>query len=287
MNNTSNESTPALLLRLQALLPKLSRAEKKVVEYVLSHPEEVIHLSVSGLAENSNVSDATVVRTCRNIGFDGFQHFKVTLAQGIVTPLQSIHEEIHYDDTVEQIIEKVFQGNLHTLNFTHNILSASAIEAAAAALMKAQNVYIYGLGNSHAVSLDLQHKLLRLGIHAYAFTDSHLQTIAATYITDKDLLFAISHSGSTVDVVECAKIAKNNGAVVISLTNIGSSPLSRVSDIKLYTASKETKYRIVAMSSRIAQMAIIDTIYTIIATRIPDISEKFHNIEKALETKKY
>lgn len=287
MNNTSNESTPALLLRLQALLPKLSRAEKKVVEYVLSHPEEVIHLSVSGLAENSNVSDATVVRTCRNIGFDGFQHFKVTLAQGIVTPLQSIHEEIHYDDTIEQIIEKVFQGNLHTLNFTHNILSASAIEAAAAALMKAQNVYIYGLGNSHAVSLDLQHKLLRLGIHAYAFTDSHLQTIAATYITDKDLLFAISHSGSTVDVVECAKIAKNNGAVVISLTNIGSSPLSRVSDIKLYTASKETKYRIVAMSSRIAQMAIIDTIYTIIATRIPDISEKFHNIEKALETKKY
>lgn len=282
-----NNPTPALLLRLKTLLPTLSRAEKKVVEYILDNTEAVIHLSVSGLAENSGVSDATVVRTCQNIGFDGFQHFKVTLAQDIVTPLQSIHEEIDYTDSAEEIIDKVFQGTLHTLNFTHTVLSVSVIESAVNALMQAENVYIYGLGNSQAISMDLQHKLLRLGMHAYAFIDSHIQTIVATHTTKKDVIFAISHSGSTVDVVESAKIAKKNGATVISLTNIGSSPLSKISDIKLYTASKETKYRIVAMNSRIAQMTIIDAIYTIIATRTPNISNKFHDIEEALETKKY
>lgn len=287
MNNTNNVSTPALLLRLKTLLPKMSRAEKQVVEYILSNPEDVIHHSVSDLAEYSNVSDATVVRACRAIGFDSFQHFKVTLAQGIVTPLQSIHEEINYDDSVEQIINKIFQGALHTINLTHDTITASVIEDAVTALMKAGKIYIMGLGNSHAVSIDLQHKLLRLGLHAYSYTDSHLQAIAATYLTKNDLLFAISHSGSSVDIVESAKIAKKNGATVVSLTNLGNSPLSRISDIKLFTASNETKYRIIAMNSRIAQMVIIDALYTIIATRIPDIAKKFHQLEEALDTKKY
>ena len=279
-------SSPALLLRLEALRPSMSPAEKQVVDYILKSPEEVIHLSVSGLAENSGVSDATVVRTCRNIGFDGYQDFKVTLAQDIVTPLQSIHEEIDYKDSVEVVIDKVFQGAFHTLNFTHDTIKASSIENAANSIINAKRICVVGQGNSHAIAVDLQHKLLRLGLNVIAYADSHLQTIAITYLSENDVLFCISHSGSSVDVIEDAKLAKKNGAIVISLTNIGSSPLSKISDINLFTASKETKYRIVALNSRIAQLAIIDTIYTLIAIRLPESSENFHRIEKALETKK-
>lgn len=284
---TNPQTNSALLMRLNSLRPNLSKAEQKVVDYTLQDPEEVIHLSVSGLAEISGVSEATVVRACRSMGFDGYQDFKVTLAQSIVTPLQSIHEDIAGEDSIEVMIDKIFQGTIHTLNFTHDAIKASAIESAVDAIMNAENVYVFGLGNSNAIACDLQHKLLRLGIKATAYTDSHLQSIIATHATEKDVVFAVSHSGSSIDVIYSSQIAKEHGATIISLTNIGSSPLSKISDIKLYTASSETKYRIVAMSSRIAQMAIIDTLYTIIAARTPEIAENFHNIEKALEVKKY
>jgi DNA-binding MurR/RpiR family transcriptional regulator len=283
----TNERVPALLLKMKAFYPSLSKSEQQVIDYIYENPEKVIYLSVAGLAENSGVSDATVIRACRSVGLNGYQDLKVTLAQDIVSPLQSIHEEINADDSASLILDKVFQGTLHAVNFTHDILKPEDIEKAATVISNARRIIIIGLGNSHAVALDLQHKLLRLGIDAMALTDSHLQTIVATLLGPNDVVFAISHSGSSKDIVESTQLAKANGATAISLTNIGSSPLSKISDIPLYTASSETKYHIVAMNSRIAQMTIIDSIYTLIAARKPDVIQGFRQIEKALNTKKY
>jgi RpiR family carbohydrate utilization transcriptional regulator len=282
-----NNRLPALLLKMKALRSTLSKAEQQVVDYIIENPEKVIYLSVAGLAENSKVSDATVVRTCRRLGLNGYQDLKVTLAQDIVTPLQSIHEEINLDDSAFVIVSKVFQGTLHAINFTHDTIKVESIEKAADAIMNARTVAIFGLGNSHSIAIDLQHKLMRLGINAVAYVDSHMQAIKATHLGQGDVVFAISHSGSSTDIVDSTKIAKNNGATTISLTNIGSSPLSKITDIQLYTASKETKYRIVALSSRIAQMVIIDSIYTIIACKKPGCVELFHSLEKSLNKKKY
>jgi DNA-binding MurR/RpiR family transcriptional regulator len=283
----NNQKLPALLLKMKSLYPSLSKAEQQVVDYIVDNPEKVIYLSVAGLAENSGVSDATVVRTCRSLGLNGYQDLKVTLAQDIVTPLQSIHEEINENDDASTIIDKVFQGTLHALTFTHDTLNVDSVVKAAEAIMQARNLVIIGLGNSHSIALDFQHKMLRLGIQAIAHSDSHMQAIACSNLTDKDVLFAISHSGSSRDIVDSTRIAKEQGATTISLTNIGVSPLNKITDIQLYTASKETKYRIVAMSSRIAQMAVIDSIYTIIAARTPTVVDVFRKIEKMLNPKKY
>jgi DNA-binding MurR/RpiR family transcriptional regulator len=281
------KKSPAIILKMKALFPTLSKSEKKVVNQIYKDPEKVIHLSVAGLAESCNVSEATVVRTCRTLGLDGYQDLKVTLAQDIVTPLQAINEEISSADTTNVIIDKIFQSTYHTLEFTHDNLKTATIEAAATAIMEAKNVLIIGLGNSHAIALDMVHKFLRLGINAEEFLDSHIQTIRATFLTKDDVLIAISHSGSTKDIVDCAKLAKKNGATVISFTNIGTSPLTKIADIKLYTASNETKYRIVSVDSRIAQMTIVDCIYTLIATREKGAVTEFRKIEAALENKKY
>ncbi|HWR22881.1 MAG TPA: MurR/RpiR family transcriptional regulator [Feifaniaceae bacterium] len=282
-----SEREPALIIKMKALRPSMSRAEQQVVDYIISNPETVIYLSVAGLAESSGVSDATVVRACRSLGLNGYQDLKVTLAQDIVTPLQSIHEEITATDSTSTIIDKVFQGTLHALNFTHDTLKVEAIEQAAEAMMHARIVVILGLGNSHSVAIDLQHKLMRLGILSTAFTDSHMQAIATAQLTPDDVVFAISHSGSSMDIVDSTRLAKDNGVKTISLTNIGVSPLSKITDIQLYTASKETQFRIVALSSRIAQMTIIDVLYTVLASRLPDSVGSFHRIEKALNKKKY
>ena len=146
---------------------------------------------------------------------------------------------------------------------------------------------ICGLGNSSAIAADLQHKLMRLGRNASAYSDNHLQIIGVSSIGSDDVLFAISHSGSSKDIVRAAKIAKGNGAFVVSLTSLGNNPLSEFANLALYTASNETQYRAVALSSRIAQMAIVDAIYTFIALKKPDAVEGFYKIEKNLGETKY
>lgn len=282
------DRVPALIMKMKALRKSLSKSEERVISYIIDHPEEVVYLSVSGLAEKSGVSDATVVRTCRKIGMSGYQDLKVTLAQDIVTPLQSIHEEITEHDNDITIMEKVFQSTIHTLKFTYDTFKIESISKAVELICASKQIAIIGLGNSNSIAVDAMHKFMRLGINAYAFTDSHMQMIKSSYLSKDDLVFAISHSGSSKDVVDAAATAKKNGAKVISLTNIGKTPLGDIADVQLTTASKESMYRIVAIASRVAQMAIIDTIYTIIATRRKNESvETFHNIEKAMESKKY
>ncbi|RGX55779.1 MurR/RpiR family transcriptional regulator [Anaerotruncus sp. AF02-27] len=282
-----NESS-ALLMKVRALRSSLSKTEEQVANYILEHPEEVIYLSVAGLAERSNASDATVIRTCRKLGMSGYQELKLTLAQAIVTPLQNIHEEISEGDPPDTIMDKVFQSTIHTIRYTHDVLRGKDLDAAADRIIASNRVAIFGLGNSHSIALDLQHKLLRVAVDATAYTDTHIQSIVATNLQKGDTVFAISHSGSSKDIVDASALAKSKGASIISLTNIGRSPLYDIADIRLCTASNETRYRIFALSSRIAQMAIIDTLHTMIALKKKDSSvTNFRAIERALEQKKY
>jgi RpiR family transcriptional regulator, carbohydrate utilization regulator len=280
--------TPALVLKMQSLFKKLNKAEQKVIGYVVGHPEEVIYLSVSELAEKSGSSEATVVRACRSVGMKGYQDLKVSLTQNIVTPLQSIHEEIEEDDPPMVILDKIFQSTIHTLNFTRDVIDIDAVEKAVNLILKANRIVVFGMGNSHAIASDIQHKFLRLGLNAVAFSDSHLQCIASAHLTKEDVVIAVSHSGSSKDVIDAVKLAKGYEASIISISNFGKSPLSKVSDVNLYTASKETKYRIVALASRHAQMALVDVIYTMIAMKKgPEAVEGFKKVETALEHMKY
>ena len=287
MENDIKINTVSVLMKIQMLQPTLSRAEQRVAEYILNNSSKVISLSVAGLADLSGVSDATVVRACKSFGFSSYQEFKVTLARNTVSPLQSIHAEIGQNDSPQLVIDKVFQENIHTLQYTHNTISQDALVQAADVLQSARRVVIFGLGNSSAIALDLQHKLMRLGIFAQAFWDTHMQEIAAVQCSEGDVVFAISDSGSSIDVVECAKLGRSNGACVISLTNIGRSPLSKISDIALMTASRETEYRLTSIASRIAQMTVIDCLYTLIALKTPGSTDIFYKIDKALDRKKY
>ena len=185
--------------------------------------------------------------------------------------------------------EEVIYLSVSELASASGVSDATVIRASLAAekLMGARRIAICGLGNSSAIAADTQHKLMRLGLSASAYSDSHLQIIGASSMSKGDVLFTISHSGSSKDIVRVAEIAKENGAYVISLTSLGINPLSDIADLALYTASNETHYRAVALSSRIAQMAIVDAIYTFIALKKPDAVEGFYKLEKNLGDTKY
>lgn len=278
----------SVLLKLQGIRGSLTKSERKAADAILGAPREVMHLSITGIAERALVSDATVIRLCKRLGMLGYQELKLAIAQDLVTPTERIYEDIKQEDTAEEILTKVFQATKRSLDYTRSILSTDDFTKAVFAIQEARKVNVYGSGNSAAVAQDLQHKLMRLQINAFAYIDSHMQCIASVQLRPGDVCIAISHSGSSKAIIESAKLAREAGATLICMTGVGPSPLSKISDIRLDSASEEVNYHIVALSSRIAQYTLIDSLYTALAMRLNSQSpDNGQIIEKALKNMKY
>ena len=275
----------ALKFRIRNLLPELSRSEAVVAEYILNHSDEVIKQSVSALADCCGVSEPTVIRACRTLGFTGYQAMKIALIQDAENTIEYSGEEVSAEDSMATAAQKVFGAASDALNLTKNSLDIKSLEKAAEMLLKAERILVFGVGGSAAVAADVQHKFLRLGLRAQALSDPNMQTISAAYAGDQDVVFAISHSGSSKAVVDNARLAASNGAGIISLSSMGKSPLTELADVSLFTAANETRYRIVAISSRIAELTIIDTLYSYMSFQTAH-SENM-KIEKAIEDQMY
>ena len=275
----------ALSFKIRSMLPELSRSEAAVAEQIVSCPDEVINMSVSALADRCGVSEPTVIRACRTLGFSGYQALKIALIQSATAAVEFSGEEVAAEDDMQSAVQKVFGAANDAVNLTRESLDIEAMEKAADALLKARRILIFGVGGSASVGADVQHKFLRLGLDAHAYPDLNMQAIAAAFAGTEDVVFAISHSGSSKAVVDNAKIASDNGATVISLSSMGKSPLTELADISLYTAANETRYRIVAISSRIAELTIVDTLYSYMSFRT-GTGENL-KIEKAIEDQMY
>lgn len=247
--------------RIRSYYARLSEKEKKIADYILNNPEKIIHSTINELAEDLNVADATVFRFCKRIGFKGYQAMKIALASEIIKPIQQIHEEISEHDTVKTVTEKVFKSNIQTLDNTLQILNESSIQKAVDLLRNAKRVEFYGTGGSAVIAMDAFHKFVRTGIKAFTFIDSHFQLMSASQLTDTDIAVVISHSGTNKDTLNILKTVKANGTKTISITGYPKSPIAQIADVALITSSEETEYRSEALSSRIAQLSLIDALY--------------------------
>lgn len=275
-----------VLQKIHDLLPKLSKTEQRVASYILENAEKVTSFTVADLADGSGASDATVVRTCKSLGFTSFQDFKVSMARNLASPLRTSYSVIDPDDTADMVVDKIFKENINTLQLTYSASSAKKIEDAAKMLMQAKRVLIFAVGESHAVAIDMQHKLMRLGMTAIAYTDNILQLMASVICQEGDVVFAVSHCGDSVDVVDAAKRCRAKGAKVVSLSSAPRSPLGKISDVALTTVSNETQFRINSISSRIAQFTIIDCLCNIIYLQHPQLEEVFGEIDEAMKRRR-
>jgi RpiR family carbohydrate utilization transcriptional regulator len=284
----SPEVPAGTLIRLRGLYPSLKAALCKVADVTLARPELAIYASVNEVAAAAGVSEATVMRLCRLLGFRGFQDFKIALARELVTPLQRLHEEVAEGDDAATIVHKVFNANIDALQDTLAVLDMKAMDAAAKWLLEARLILLIGVGTSGPIVTDASNKFFRLGLVVQAITDAHLMMMAAALLTPRDVLLAVSHSGSTRDTVETAKTAKNAGARVICITNNSLSPLTKTADLVLATASRETRFRQEAMASRLCQTSILDSLYTLIALARPEAAlQNLAKIENVIVTKQY
>jgi len=277
-----------ILAKISGALPSLSKAESKVANYLIDHPEEVMHQTITEVAKEAGVAEATVLRFARTFGFKGFQDLKIHLARELVPPIATIHEDLKEDDPPETILRKVFAGHIQALNDTLETVDKAEFERAVEALARAKRILIIGVGTSGPIAVDAFNKFFRLGLSCYCQTDSHLQVMMGALLSPSDCALAISHSGSTKDPIETLKVCKEAGATTICITNNSLSPITKVADIKLFTASRETKFRHEALASRIAQTAIINALYVALSFR--DLARTLRNtkkIENAIVIKQY
>ncbi|RBW69299.1 MurR/RpiR family transcriptional regulator [Bacillus taeanensis] len=273
--------------RIRASYAAFSDKEKKIADYILENPNRILHSTISQVAEDLEIADATVFRFCKRIGFKGYQAMKIVLASEIVTPIKDIHETIKEQDTEKEIAEKIFKSNIRTLNDSINIIDEEMYTKAVNAIVQARRVEFYGNGGSGIIAMDAHHKFLRAGVTTTAYNDSHMQLISLSQLTKDDVIFAISHSGTNKDILDVVDVAKELGVTTIGITNLAKSPLSQRVDIPLYTASQETEYRSEALASRIAQLSIIDALYVNVMIKRKEAGQAaLQKVRKAISVKK-
>ena len=246
------------LLLAQSLYGEMGKSEKKVADWLFSHSGEAFSYSITELAQKCESSEATIVRFSRRLGFQGYQELKLSLAQEVdkkvITPF------ISSSDTCYEIFEKLCNDTYLSLERTKKLLDSDDMTRAVKAISGAKRVVLVGLGSSATVATEGANKLLRAGCNAVPFSDTHMQAIAVSQLSDGDVVIGISQSGSSKDIVECLKLAKSRGATTVCITGKERSPLSRQSDISLVTDTEEVRHGYLGLNSHLSRILIMDAL---------------------------
>ncbi|WP_340033620.1 MurR/RpiR family transcriptional regulator [Paenibacillus sp. FSL H3-0302] len=270
---------------------KLSQMERKLAERILSSPGEIVHMGITELAEQCGISPATITRFCKVLHFKGFPDFKVKLAAEIAhsdaAPQDggSSYQDIVAGNPLSVIVEAMQTNHLTSIRDTTSLLDLERLQAAVHLLCQARRVDLYGMATSSIVAQDFYQKLIRIGVNCTAFADSHMQITSASSLTKGDVVFAVSYSGETPETIDALMCAKASGASTIALTSYGSSTLATLADIPLFSSSLEKGMRRGDMASRIAQLHIIDILFTgMVSTRfgdfIPRLEQSYLNVQQ-------
>jgi RpiR family transcriptional regulator, carbohydrate utilization regulator len=287
---TSTRTTARLgvLSRLRAARRSAFKAGQQVIDYILANPQTVIRASVTEVGEASGVSEASVVRLCQYVGYRGFQDLKVSLAHDMVESAKFIHEDVKPGDPVATVTRKVIESDTSALTETLKVLDMKDMERAVQLILQAERIEFYGIGSTGPIAVDAYYRMLRIGINAVVCIDSHMQSVSAAMTGPGVVVVSVSHSGSTRETVHATRLAKQAGAHTICITNYAKSPITAYADVVLYTAAAETMFRTEAMTSRIAELSIVDALYVCVA--LARFEESLSNIEKtavALATKRF
>ena len=274
-------------VKIRSLYPALPNTERRVADYVLQNAEEVPFKTVYDVAQAAGASVASVSRFVRTIGYGSFKDFKVELAQDTPQGLADIFGEISPDDNEEEIVKKVFVGNIQSIEDTLKLLNLHAIIEASRRLSRASRILFFGYGGSGTVAQDAALRFSLIDVQAESYTEPvHILT-AAKRLKKGDAGVGISHSGRTVMTINGLKIARENGALTLGITNYLKTPLSRYADYLFCTSFSENRVKVAAMSSLTAQICIIDALYLLVAynkKNIWDIEDLNRITEQLLRT---
>jgi len=275
------------------LLPNAKGAKKTLLKYLLGHQEEFSEMTISQLAKITGVSVATIVRLAKLLNLEGYPHLRREMAKVIGSWSMSrfsgadIPDDISQDDNIETIASKTIHISIDVLNDTLKKINNADMKNAVDLISNSKHLYVYGVGSSAPVALDVSQRFLRIGIHSSSVSDSIQQIITSTNLSKNDVVIAISYSGLTRDVVDAVKLANVRGAKTIAITAFRESILAKSVDVimvgSVYPGSSQNE----TIASRISQLVLIDVLCVLLSIKEKEMKKRQLLIEKEIQTKKY
>lgn len=261
-----NESNVNLTILMEQHKNKFTKSEQKLYHYITENFEQIVYQSLTEIAIACQVGEATVLRFCRKLGYKGYQEFKLSLARELSTYQKNGNDGSY--------INKVRNNMIQTVEDTYELIDDDQLQEAIDKICHAKAVIVYGVSSSGIAGLDMQNRLMRIGMNIETITDSHNQVIRSNSADSETVIIAISLTGSTKDIIDAVKTGKNNGSIVIAITNYTESPLTSYADLVLLTSAKENPLDSGSLVSKISQLFVIDLLCTGITMKNYEKSKK-------------
>ncbi|MFG6352156.1 MAG: MurR/RpiR family transcriptional regulator [Oscillospiraceae bacterium] len=267
---------------------QLTSAEKKIADYMLLQRQECQYMSISEMAEVADVAEATVSRFCRRLGYKGYSAFKLAVAGAGSgqRPMNPLYGEIQSEDSLGDMCQKIYAADVDAITQTLALINPAAVTAAADMLLAADRVLCMGLGGSMILAREAAHLFSTALPNFYPVDDSHFQAIRAALLTPGDAVMYFSYSGSTRDMVDLMKIARERGAKIILITRFPKSPGAALADVVLECGAKEGPLQMGSVAARMGQLFITDVLFNEVCRRdMGDCRERRKQVADALADK--
>ncbi|WP_082595455.1 MurR/RpiR family transcriptional regulator [Paenibacillus sp. Soil750] len=257
----------------------LNPALRRIADYILENPSQCKIITTKELAAACNVAESTITRFVKEIGLDSYQELKIGIAEALTmndtsslsTEDNYVYEDITRTDTPEMILEKVLYRNVQTMTETKQRLNIGELGKAVEAIDQANTILFSSMGSSRAAAVSGVMRFTRAGKKSMLLGDTSSLLMSAAIAGPEDVLIGISNSGRSKDVVDSMKLAQSKGARTIGITSFEDSPLTKYSDIILFTSAKSSNEGSAlyweAAASKTAQILVLDLIYASYAAK--------------------
>ena len=269
-----------MIERIEGIYNKLTKTEKKIADYILERPEDVIHYSISEFAKIVDVGEATVHRLVKKLGYEGFQKFKIELAKEVSQMEITSAEE----DPLNELVAELD----YMVKSIKSLVKKEELCKAVDFIVNANKLVFFGVGLSGVTAHYGSVKFSMLNIPSFYYNDPHLQVIVGVNLTPKDVVIAISHTGNIRDTVKSTSVAKEVGAKTIVITSGINSPLSEFGDVVLYTKQPFKKNVYYFMRGNIGELVMVEILFRMTLSRISsEKTEDFSRMLDVLKPKRY
>ncbi|MFD9663176.1 MurR/RpiR family transcriptional regulator [Rhodococcus sp. NPDC059968] len=281
--NPTRLRTGEVAARIQAARAQMVPSALKFVGLVLEDPQGVLTSSVSEAADRAGTSESTVIRACQGLGFKGFHDLKLALASDLATQDVESYELERAEGITSrtprrEVPRRVLRSSAAVLQDAVRTLDLDAYEGALDALASARRILVIGNGTSSAPARDCAYRLTTLGLLVHSPSDTFGQNLIARALEERDAVLAISHTGATKETLHAVEAAHDRGASVVAVTSYLRSPLTNHADHVLVAGGPELGFRQEAMTSRLAHLAVLDTIFVGIALCRPKRAREFLDV---------
>ena len=273
-----------LLTKVDEIRAQAPAARRAILELILEDPDRVLEESFEQLAERAGSSVPTVMRTCRDLGFAGLREFKLALAQELALGGSPLHRRVNIEDAADEVVAKVSRSAAASVAGVRNQLDMPTLAGAVAAIAAAPHIDVYGAGNtSWFMAADLQARLFRLGLSATAWSDYHLQQVAAGAQRPGGVVIAITHVGGMPSLLDAVDIAKAQGAKIVAITRPG-TPLAERADWLLGLTVPDDAVMHVGIDAYLVHLTLVEILTVLVAQRVGEPAvQHLRSVRKALQ----